>query len=411
MHMLRFNAISVAIVVLVVRGLSAAPVPSEIPAKTLVAELGDPDAKVRDASAVALKDRADALPWLRRATRATDQDTGRRASELLAPHEKRRQEAVPKAIDTCIRDGRIDVLTEWHQYWKPKAEKDLWEVGPLATKAGLDLYVKSCPKDAWRQFEERLALMPKIKTITHDGPCPERFLPARCAWQIRTDRLDGQAHTSEIIRFASVGGPALLARTTGGRFLVLGPVKAEGIGEAFVAADGGISSPGTDGCQTSWGVIVCRGNFVGGTVVKSVILVDGDVDLTGMENDIEDSLIRATGTIRLPVGVKPVGCTIQAGVKDATAPYKFFELSDVGLSVVDDDKGLLVTSVKADTPFGNGGLAKGDIIRTIDDDSAGRSAVFRKLVRRAMVRQGDCLVTVLRGDKRLDLPVFFPLPK
>jgi S1-C subfamily serine protease len=83
----------------------------------------------------------------------------------------------------------------------------------------------------------------------------------------------------------------------------------------------------------------------------------------------------------------------------------------VGLSVIDSNEGLLVTTVTADTPFGNCGLAKGDVIRAIDDDPAGRASEFRKLVRRALVRQGDCLVTVIRGDKKLDLPAFFPLPK
>jgi S1-C subfamily serine protease len=67
--------------------------------------------------------------------------------------------------------------------------------------------------------------------------------------------------------------------------------------------------------------------------------------------------------------------------------------------------------VKPDTPFGNCGLAKGDLIRAIDDTPAWNAEEFRKLVRRALVRQGDCLITVIRGDKTIDLPVFFPLPK
>ena len=163
-------------------------------------------------------------------------------------------------------------------------------------------------------------------------------------------------------------------------------------------------------CPISLSVVVCRGTLVGHYVVGSVILVDGDIDLTSA-NYLRHSLIRATGEIRLPQGVTPDGCTIEAKAKDATAPYKFFALSDVGLSVTDTDAGLLVTAVKADTPFGEGGLAKGDVIRAIDDAPAGRAFEFRKLVRRALVRQGDCLVTVTRGDKTHDLPVFFPLPK
>jgi S1-C subfamily serine protease len=156
--------------------------------------------------------------------------------------------------------------------------------------------------------------------------------------------------------------------------------------------------------------VVYRGNFIGRNVGASVLLVDGDIDLSGA-SELQDSLIRASGEIRLPKGKKPNNCTIEAHAKDATAPYKFFELADVGLSVAAGKEGVVVTDVKADTPFGNCGLAKGDLIRAIDDTPAGNSEEFRKLVRRALVRQGDCLLTVTRGDKTLDVPVFFPLPK
>lgn len=406
---MRFTVWSVAPVVLVAVGLIAAP--PETPADTLVAGLGDADTKVRDASAAALKDRADALPWLRRAARADDKDTARRAAELLTAHEKRRQESVAGAIDACVRDGRVDVLTEWHQYWKPKAEADLWAVGPRATKAGLDLYAKSCPEDAWELFKKEMDRLANVKTVTHDGPYPESFPPHKVAWQIRTDRLDGTAHGSTVIRFASVAGPAKLWMTEGGRYLTLGPVEAAvgSIGGTFVAADGGISAKNGGACRTISSVVVCRGTFVGRDVGASVLLVDGDIDLT-TAGALRYSLIRATGEIRLPRGVVPTDCTIEAGVKDATAPYKFFELADVGLSVAGDD-GVLVTAVKDGTPFGNCGLAAGDVIRAVDDTPTKHASELRKLVRRASVRQGDCLITVSRGDKTLDLPVFFPLPK
>ena len=390
--------------------VGAAPAPQGPPASALVAKLGDPSEKVRDESAAALKDRPDALPWLRRAARSKAPITAQRAANLLAPHEKNRHKAVAKVIDACIRDGRIDVLTEWHQYWKPQAAEDLWAVGPRATKAGFDLYAKSCPKNVVEEFEKAFAWSAKFKSDTHDGPCPERFPPSKVAWLIRTDRLDKRALAPEVIRFASVAGPARLSLPRGGRYLVLGPVEAGEIGSAFVAADGGISHKDMRSCRIALSVVVCRGTFVGRAVVGSVVLVDGDIDLTSA-NDLRYSLIRATGEIRLPKGGTPDGCTIEAGAKDATAPYTFFALSDVGLSVIDNDAGLLVTAVKADTPFGDCGLAKGDLIRAIDDAPAGHSEAFRKAVRRALVRQGDCLLAVTRGDKTHDLPVFFPLPK
>jgi S1-C subfamily serine protease len=254
-----------------------------------------------------------------------------------------------------------------------------------------------------------------VNTTSHNGPCPDGFEAFKGTWLIRTDRLDRLTHEPDHIKFASVGGPVqLFGLKEGGQFLVLGSVQANTINTAFVACDGGISSP--RGTQVARGIVVCRGNVVARDVGASVLLVDGDVDLTGAKA-LRDCLIRATGEIRLPKGGipkderPPAACTIEAHAKDATAPYKFFELADVGLSMTAGKEGLVVTAVKPDTPFGNCGLAKDDLVRAIDDTPAGSAEEFRKLIRRALVRQGDCLVTVVRGDKTIDLPVFFPLPK
>ncbi len=81
------------------------------------------------------------------------------------------------------------------------------------------------------------------------------------------------------------------------------------------------------------------------------------------------------------------------------------------MSAADGDAGVVVTGVTAGTPFGTCGLAGGDVIRAVDDAPVGGAAAFRRLVRRAAVRQGDCLLTVARGDKTHDVPVFFPTPK
>src|SRR5262245_3242016 len=108
-RMLRFI---VASVVAAAGGLGAAPVPSEPDVKALVAKLSDPDEKVRDEASAALKGRADALPWLRRAARSNAPITAARAAKLLAPHEQKRQEVVAKVIDICIRDGWLDLFVE-----------------------------------------------------------------------------------------------------------------------------------------------------------------------------------------------------------------------------------------------------------------------------------------------------------
>lgn len=399
--------------------VGAAPVPQGPPAREFVAKLSDPSEKVRAEAAAVLKGRVDALPWLRRAARSADEDTAKRAADLLAPSEKKRQEVVVKAIDAGLRDGCIDLLTEWHHYWQPEKKEDLWSVGPRAAKSGMDLLAKTCRPAAWKRFQDLVAdddagVDPKNYRF-HDGPCPARFEAGDTIWSIRTDRLLGPPNR---IRFASAEG-ASLGSHTGGHFLVLGRVGASRLDYVFLACDGPVrhlanpqdsKKPTFDlGVSAEMSVIVCRGNYTANGLRDSVLLVDGDIDLTGSMP--RDCLIRASGEIRLPKGFKPDNCTIEAHAKNATAPYKFFEVADLGLSVADDEEGLVVTGVKAGTPFGDCGLAKGDLIRAIDDAPAGHAEALRKAVRRALVRQGDCLLTITRGDKTHDVPVFFPLPK
>ncbi|MCI0700718.1 MAG: PDZ domain-containing protein [Planctomycetia bacterium] len=389
----------------------AAPIPPVPEAKTLVAGLSDPSEKVRNESATALRDRIDALPWLRRAIRSADKDTAKRAAELLSPQEKKRQDVAAKVIDICIREGRIDLFMEWHHYWQPENKDDLWAVGPRATKAGLDLFAKSCPPEAVKRLEQFIT-PPRKNSHFHDGP--EAKLKGSGNWYIRTDRI---VRGAPFIAFASIAGPTQPGGTSGGRYFVLGSVQAHTLNDGFIACDGevwaGIAGNGASLRVTArTSVVVCRGNFCSDLINSCVLLVDGDIDLYEAKS-VRGSLIRASGEIRLPKHKEsqPVNCTIEANAKNATAPYKFFELSDVGLTLADDEEGLVVTSVKPNTPFGNCGLAKGDLIRAIDDTPAGHSEEFRKKVRRALVRQGDCLLTVTRGDKTHDLAVFFPLPK
>jgi hypothetical protein len=396
--------------------LVGAPVPQEPDAKTLVAGLSNPSEKVRNESAAAMHNRTDVLPWLRHATRSTDKDTVRRAADLLAPHESKRQEAVAKAIDVCIRDCRVDLFMEFHQHWQPQNKQELWPVGARAAKAGVEEYAKVRTADETKQFEQMLAPFQR-KSYYFDSAEAEQPVKGAGNWYIRAERWDRGWPSN--VTFASIGGSTLMRGVPGtGHYFVLGSLQQAGrLWCAFVACDGEIWS-GSDmsgvpsGVDAVSSVVVCRGTFYGYNLYSSVVLVDGDIDLSGSPG-IKDSVIRASGEIRLPQRQQdqPKNCTVEAHAKNPTAPYKFFELSDVGLSLVDDEEGLVVAEVKADSPFGTCGITKGDLIRAIDDIAPGHSSEFRKKLRRALVRQGDCLVTVARGAKTHDFPVFFPLPK
>lgn len=422
------RVMSAAAVVLAIMPLYAAPVPTE--AKVLVAALGDPSAKARDQAESELRNRPDAGPWLRRAARSADRDTAARASGLLATFAKQRQTLAKPALDACIKGGLADLFVEWHHFWQPESKDELWPVGPLAGKLGLDAFaarypvgtvthldtvvnatyrrLNARPRDEWQTFDG-LFVRPLI-TVGHDTP-----------WLIRTDCLGGRGDPD--VAFASVAGPVKKSKFYGGYYFALGEINAPNqLGPSVIVADGGVTGYDASGVFTgvtrvTASFIACRGNAAMTSVqlTDSVILVEGDIDLS-KSSHLHNSVIRASGDIHLPKVVRtrdgsPPNCTIEAHAKNATAPYKFFELADLGLTVIDDEEGLRIATVTPDTPFGNSGLAPGDIIIAIDDTFFGHSSVFRQQVRRAVVRQGECLLTVARGSKTSDVVVTFPLPK
>ena len=390
-------------------GLAAAPVPR--PAQELVAKLSDSSAKARDETAVALRGRADAAPWLRRAARSADKDTARRAADLLAEFAKKRQAMAPAAINACIRDGRADLFVEWHHFWQPESKDDLWPVGPKASKLGMDTFAKLSPMGRHNSLADeidRLYAVPATGVIAHDGPFATR--EGSGAWRLRTDLIDG----NEWIAFASVAGLINTGWLRSGYYFTLGNVRASRVSCSNLVCDGRL-----DGEYSPVGIpalsvigssfVACRGNAVmpKAEVRNLVLLVEGDVDLSNSEV-VQDSTIRASGEIVLKKGYKPVNCTIQPRARDATAPYRFFELADVGLGVADDEEGMVVADLRPGTSFGASGLKKGDVVLAIDDAPPGHSSAFSRAVRRALVRQGDCLLTVARGRDTLDVPVYFP---
>jgi hypothetical protein len=390
----------------------AAPVPQD--ARVLVLGLSDPSQRARDEAVAALTNRPDAAPWLRRTARSSDRDTVRRSAALLAAFAKKRQAVVPAAIEACIKSGRADLFVEWHHFWQPESKDHLWPVGPKAGKPGLDLFAKlSQPggRDSLERAIGEMYAIPPPDVRTHDGPFATREESG--IWRLRTDRIDGD----DWIAFASVTGPINTSWVRPGYYFALGDVSAGRLGCALVVSDGGLRGREYDEVvrgprQVGSGFVACRGDAIlPKTEVRNlVLLAGGDIDLSDTDV-VQDSTIRAGGEIRLKPGYEPKNCKIEPHAKDATSPYRFFELADVGLFVVDDEEGLVVADLKPGTPFGSSGLKKGDVIQAIGDAPPGHSSEFRKSVRRAMVRQGDCLLTVARGREKLDLPVYFPIPK
>ena len=163
------------------------------------------------------------------------------------------------------------------------------------------------------------------------------------------------------IRFASVGGPARVSEQLRAQYLALGSVQSSDIDTAFVACDGDVWKEmpefgPTLGVQATRSVMVCRGNLTGGGRDRVGRARGRGHRPDAWRSDLRFSVIRASGEGGMPrFKDAPLtgGFDVRPAPKDATAPYKFFELADVGLSVVDDEEGLVVAEVKPGTPFGS----------------------------------------------------------
>lgn len=396
---------------------AAAPVPSAPPVEKLVRALGSPEKSERDAAERELRGRADAPPWLRRAARTGDKDTVRRALALLEPHDRKRVAGARAALDVCLRDGAIDSFIEWYHLWQPEKKDELWEVGPRFGRAAVDLFGKHFKRDGTNPLEDAMLNLfkPAQNHTFHDGPLPDDL--SGSIVMARGDSIR-PVHGAKAFAFACLSGCARYEISMLGYTLALGDCEGLFVQTAVVLSCGTWAYRRDGWGQRQWpvtasdSVLVFREHLRVQTASlhNVVLLVDGDITIAASAN-LTNCIIRATGDIHLPKGREVKNCTIEPRAKNATAPYRFFELTDVGLSVADDEEGMVVRAAKPNTPFGNAGLEPGDLIRGIDGAPAGHSEQFRASVRRALVRQGDALVTVVRGDKQFEVPVFFPLPK
>lgn len=396
---------------------AAAPVPSPSPIEKLVRALGSAEEGERDVADRELRGRADAPPWLRRAARNGDKDTIRRALALLEPHDRKRVAGARAALDVCLRDGAVDSFIEWYHLWQPEKKDELWEVGPRFGRAAVDLFGKHFKHGGTNPLEDAMIdlFAPSQRHTFYDGTIPDEL--AGSVLIARGDSIRA-AHAGSAFAFACLTGSARHEISMRGYSFTLGDCDAQ------LASGAVVLSCGTWPCQPDgWGqtwrtmsatdsVLVFRNpiRVLTASLHKVILLVDGDITIAASAN-LTHCIIRATGDIHLPKGREVKNCTIEPRAKNATAPYRFFELTDVGLSVADDEEGMVVRAAKPNTPFGNAGLEPGDLIRGIDGAPAGHSEQFRASVRRALVRQGDALVTIVRGDKQFEVPVFFPLPK
>lgn len=120
------------------------------------------------------------------------------------------------------------------------------------------------------------------------------------------------------------------------------------------------------------------------------------------------ALIRAGGRVHRAKGALRGGTNVvEENVSNPTGPYRYFELSRVGLVVGAAEGGVRVETIEAKSPLAAAGLRKGDLVTAVDGKKVGPGDSFRKQMR-AAVAQGDCTLTVRRGDETKETAVRFP---
>ena len=141
-------------------------------------------------------------------------------------------------------------------------------------------------------------------------------------------------------------------------------------GEGFIISHGNVRAPG----DLNESLFLVTGDVVTGGMIKSAIISDGDIHLTGVwrcliiargnvvvDGHSQENTIIAGGNVTLK---KPGGTVnprsdlrdhVQSGVKRPLGYITFFELSTVGVEVKVEGKSLQVTTIADGKPFADAG--------------------------------------------------------
>ena len=391
------------------------------PPDALIGQLGDAEFHIREEASKKLAAAPEAAPWVRRATRHADPEVANRAKTLAQGHVRRQLTAAKDVLLSNPQVIQPDLFLEWYLAWQPPRIEELWQPGFDLGLMLASTHAKLLPPKAETELARtrprnlaqlRMSRSDPIRML--DGP-EGRF--DADLWLVRTTSLTKGPLLLVLGIVREVGQSERLYRSS---LLTLDSARIgrEAVQSVIVCHGDFQSRPETGFAYLSRireSIIISRGNVVGsnGEIRSSVILGGRDVEI-GPGCRLKDSTIIAGGKVTIPKSATVENCVIKENVKNPTAPFTFFEVADVSLALgtpAKDAKGLPVGDIKPDTPFGKAGVKKGDTILAIDDAPPGDAEAFRVKLRRAIVVQGDILLTVSRDGKTLDLPVYFPLPK
>jgi hypothetical protein len=389
---------------------AAARAPSAVPdVERLIEDLGSKDFDVREAATRALKELDEAPPALRWALGAADLEVRRRAADILEGIEQRRALRGLARAEALAKEGRIVEAVDRIVAFAGRDKEAAG--GQILTRFAARL-LEAIPPDDLRRME-RLDL--------------ERGQKHFPAGNYRKYATSGRVKQIVGAKLSYRANP--LPNETGLFFARGEEVSLDGgpIQLSLVAASGDVRSSAAPRAS----VVIAGGDLTIGAANTTLIVCDGDVEFRGGDarfpNIATECLILARGKIRSPhiydCVIRSEGAiaifdphgkkvALKEGTPDPFAFVKFFELSDVGLTVAERDgqgeavrDGVCIQEVRKGTMFAST-LQAGDILTAVEGTKATSKEDFRRLLRKRLARGGPRITfTVRRAGQTSDLAV------
>jgi hypothetical protein len=393
-----------------------------------VRQLGDPDFAVREAATRKLMRHPKAFPAVREASRSSDAEVARRAADILKVYGRLEAERSLPKIKAHVRDWEPDLFVERVLRYGGN-EDHVWLATIDFGYASYELLVqreRALIKNPRRRggipagLPEKDLVLERRGGTTHTLSPDTRMVTDR-GWYffrgrslavgtlpaLRLAVVEDSLRAVGLVNFAFVNGPVSIVTGPPAPWPLNIRGESKSVLSGVMVCDGDIDFPdlGKADYEGIGGVVVSNGTVRCPKYISGMILATGDVYIPEGAK-IQYALIRAGGKIHAPKKYDVSDSELIENAPDPTAPFKFFELSRVGLAVKAADGGVRVEKAEEKKPFAAAGLRKGDVVTAVDGKKAESVAGFRKQIRFAFV-QGDCTLNIRRGAESKELTVRF----
>jgi hypothetical protein len=367
---------------------------SEKAVRQLIAELGSKSFEAREAATRELRNRPGAIPELRQAVGAADQEVARRAKAILAYFSEEETRRSLALLASWGKSRQVDRVVEAIVRQKIKGEAAACHA--VATKL------------AWDLLQRQKQYYPKCRI----------HVPMEWPYEEFPHRAKG----TEVQRVVAPLPPLQAGRpyfVSGGvvtfqRFPPYSLIVATGKVEA---------APGRVSIRDS--VIFTNGPVDLQSAHDSIIVCDGDCTI---RRNLHECLIVARGQVKCPPDshnclIITTGEVVDAGERmlkqnmikqhepQLLGFADFFDLHREGIDIKEEKEGLRVTAVRSDTAFSRAGLRSGDLILKVAGKTVTATEAFQRLIRRKLVAEEVATFTVRRAERALEVPVEWAAPR